>query len=208
MASTISAGTTAGTAIAIAGDTTGNLAFQTNGTTTAMTINTSQGVSVLNCLAVGNATPSTSGAGITFPATQSASSDANTLDDYEEGEWTARLTSDTPPSSVPQTQGNYTKVGNLVTVFVRFTNVNTSGGSGTMFISGLPFTSAATTEQQSAIPMMYGLNVSGAYISAYIGQSQTRIDFIGVSNNAAWSNVNMTAGSAKYFNMSITYRAA
>ena len=44
MPSTISAGTTAGTAIAITGDTTGNLAFQTNGTTTAMTINTSQNV--------------------------------------------------------------------------------------------------------------------------------------------------------------------
>lgn len=46
MPSTISAGTTAGTAIAIAGDTTGNLAFQTNGTTTAMTINTSQNVGI------------------------------------------------------------------------------------------------------------------------------------------------------------------
>jgi hypothetical protein len=46
MPSTISAGTTAGTAIAVAGDTTGNLAFQTNGTTTAMTINTSQQVGI------------------------------------------------------------------------------------------------------------------------------------------------------------------
>ena len=46
MASTISAGTTAGTAIAVAGDTTGNLAFQTNGTTTAMTINTSQDIGI------------------------------------------------------------------------------------------------------------------------------------------------------------------
>ena len=49
MPSTISAGTTAGTAIAISGDTTGNLAFQTNGTTTAMTIDTSQ-----NATFVGN----------------------------------------------------------------------------------------------------------------------------------------------------------
>ena len=46
MPSTISAGTTAGTAIAIAGDTTGNLAFQTNGTTTAMTITTAQRVGI------------------------------------------------------------------------------------------------------------------------------------------------------------------
>lgn len=46
MPSTISAGTTAGTAIAVAGDTTGNLAFRTNGTTTAMTIDTSQNVGI------------------------------------------------------------------------------------------------------------------------------------------------------------------
>jgi hypothetical protein len=42
MASTISAGTTSGTAIAITGDTTGALSLQTNGTTTAVTIDTSQ----------------------------------------------------------------------------------------------------------------------------------------------------------------------
>lgn len=40
--STISAGTTSGTALVNSGDTTGNLVFQTNGTTTALTINTSQ----------------------------------------------------------------------------------------------------------------------------------------------------------------------
>jgi hypothetical protein len=50
MPSTISAGTTAGTAIAVAGDTTGNLAFQTNGTTTAMTIDTSQNVNMVGNL--------------------------------------------------------------------------------------------------------------------------------------------------------------
>ena len=44
MASTISAGTSAGTAIAIAGDTSGALALQTNTGTTAVTIDTSQRV--------------------------------------------------------------------------------------------------------------------------------------------------------------------
>ncbi len=38
-------------------------------------------------IGLGGTSPS-SGTGITFPATQSASSDANTLDDYEEGTWT------------------------------------------------------------------------------------------------------------------------
>jgi hypothetical protein len=48
MASTISAGTTAGTALNFIADTTGNLAFQTNGNVTAMTIDTSQNVTYAN----------------------------------------------------------------------------------------------------------------------------------------------------------------
>jgi hypothetical protein len=55
MASTISAGTTSGTAIAIAGDTTGALALQTNNGTTAVTIDTSQNVGI------GTTSPSTYG---------------------------------------------------------------------------------------------------------------------------------------------------
>lgn len=42
MASTIAAGTTSGTALAMAGDTSGSLQLQTNGTTTAVTLDTSQ----------------------------------------------------------------------------------------------------------------------------------------------------------------------
>lgn len=44
--STIAAGTTSTTALTNTGDTTGNLVFQTNGTTTAMTIDTSQRVGI------------------------------------------------------------------------------------------------------------------------------------------------------------------
>lgn len=44
--STISAGTTSGTALVSTGDTSGNLVFQTNGTTTALTINTTQALGV------------------------------------------------------------------------------------------------------------------------------------------------------------------
>jgi len=52
MSSTISAGTTAGTAIAISGDTSGQLVLQTNGTTTAMTISTGQVVTLAQPLPV------------------------------------------------------------------------------------------------------------------------------------------------------------
>jgi hypothetical protein len=97
-------------------------------------------------IGVGGATPSASGAGITFPATQSASSDANTLDDYEEGTWTPTLGGgDTDPSSasyLTQT-GKYTKIGNMVTCWLRLGVSSFTGGSGAALVRGLPFTTAS-----------------------------------------------------------------
>lgn len=48
--SSISAGTTLTTALVSTGDTTGELVFKTNGTTTAVTIDTSQNVAVVGNL--------------------------------------------------------------------------------------------------------------------------------------------------------------
>jgi uncharacterized protein with FMN-binding domain len=112
------------------------------------------GGSFATTIGVGAATPAASGAGITFPATQSASSDANTLDDYEEGTWTGTLTGTVSnPSTAVTATGKYTKIGNTVAVQVFFENKNTSGASGDARVSGLPFSisdntaGAAMTEQ-------------------------------------------------------------
>jgi hypothetical protein len=85
-----------------------------------------------------------SGTGITFPATQSASSNANTLDDYEEGTWTPTLNfagGTTGITYAAVRSGRYTKVGRIVTV--SFAIILTSKGSstGNANISGLPFAS-------------------------------------------------------------------
>jgi hypothetical protein len=64
---------------------------------------------------VGNAA-GTSGRGITFPATQSASSNANTLDDYEEGTWTPDQGSGLVLVGAFSSAGYYTKIGNVVTI--------------------------------------------------------------------------------------------
>ncbi len=147
MASIINALTASGGGVAISGDATGNLALQSAGNT-AVTINTSQGVQFKNTIGVGDATPSTSGAGITFPATQSASSDANTLDDYEEGTWTPSFGgggSDPTVTYGGDRIGRYTKIGNLVYVSARLPVATVSGGSGVLLIRGLPFTLANDT---------------------------------------------------------------
>lgn len=61
-------------------------------------------------------TTTANGVGITFPATQSASTDANTLDDYEEGTWTPNQGSGLTVSGSFSSSGRYTKIGRLVYV--------------------------------------------------------------------------------------------
>jgi len=100
----------------------------------AMGINSNGGIKVLNTLGVGATTPSTSGSGITFPATQSASSDANTLDDYEEGTWTPAGGSLTNNATA-----TYTKVGRIV--YANFDISFPGGGAVAQAqVSGMPFT--------------------------------------------------------------------
>ena len=139
MAVTLNASTTTG--LVQSADTSGIIELQSNGTT-ALTVNTNEGIQILNCLGVGNATPSTSGAGITFPATQSASTDANTLDDYEEGTFSPTVigTSTAGTASYAVQVGRYTKIGNRVT-FNIYMEYSGGTGSGNLRVTGLPFTS-------------------------------------------------------------------
>ena len=150
MAVTLNASTSTG--LVQSADTSGVIELQSNGTT-ALTVNTNEGIQILNCLGVGNATPSTSGAGITFPATQSASTDANTLDDYEEGSWTPTFEGGTtnPTLTYAAQVARYTKIGNVVTVNGRIrVNTISSAGSGICYIAGLPFATASTANLQNA----------------------------------------------------------
>ena len=97
-------------------------------------------VTASTTIAVGGATPSTSGAGITFPVTQSASSSAKTLDDYEEGTWTPSLGG----TATYTTQvGYYTKIGRQVTLWGHL-QVLVIGTGSTSLISGNPFTPSAS----------------------------------------------------------------
>jgi hypothetical protein len=100
-------------------------------------------VKTASTVSVGGAMPAATGAGITFPAAASASSDANTLDDYEEGNWTATLAgSTTNPTTPVQVTGQYVKIGRVVHVQVNIANVNTAGAAGNVTVTGLPFTIA------------------------------------------------------------------
>jgi hypothetical protein len=95
-------------------------------------------------IGVGGTTPSASGSGITFPAIQSASSDANTLDDYEEGTWTPVVTSGSGSiTTVGAVSGVYTKIGNVLIAEFTITITTNGTGAGSIIASGLPFAATA-----------------------------------------------------------------
>ena len=98
------------------------------------------GGSFATTIGVGGATPAASGSGISFPATQSASSDANTLDDYEEGTFTPDLKFGGNAVSLTYGSrgGRYTKIGRCVTVSFYFVLSNKGSSSGVATVS-LPF---------------------------------------------------------------------
>ena len=116
-----------------------------------------------NCIGL-NIAPSTSGTGITFPATQNASSDANTLDDYEEGTWTPSDGSGAG-LSFSTSFSTYTKVGRLVTCSAKVVYPSTAS-TATTRINGLPFTSSSNNHAVSTI-----LTDSGTYFSNIVVES-------------------------------------
>ena len=100
----INASTSGAGGVITTADATGTLQLQSASTTVA-TVN-AYGIGL------GTGVPS-SGIGITFPATQSASSDANTLDDYEEGTFSPTVigTSTAGTASYGIQIGAYLKIG-------------------------------------------------------------------------------------------------
>lgn len=118
--------------------------FNTNGAS-SLILNSSNNAQFTKNISVGNVTPTTSGFGITFPATQSASTNANTLDDYEEGTWTpiaARYTGGNITAVYGVSNaGKYTKIGRIVILecYLDITSVSSQGSSLSQ-VTGLPFT--------------------------------------------------------------------
>jgi len=204
MAVTLNASTSTG--LVQSADTSGEIELQSNGTT-ALKVNTNEGIQILNCLGVGNATPSTSGAGITFPATQSASTDANTLDDYEEGTWTPTLTASSGSATyTSSTAGSYQKIGNRVYCF-GVIQLASSSLSGQIFVGGLPFTSSSTLTL-ARTPVCLGRHDSwntAPIGGAIVGISTTQFELYKFGSNSNTTDsvgADTTATSGIYFSLS------
>lgn len=141
------------------------------------------------------------GGGITFNGDTAA---ANALDDYEEGTFTATLKGGTTDPTTPVTStGTYTKIGRQVTVRGEFVNVDTTGASGVVSITGLPFTSASQTTG-SVMLFNFDLDTSTAQ-NSYIGASSLILEFYGQKDDAAWVPLKHNAGSGRYMIFTHTY---
>jgi len=154
-------------------------------------------------IGVGGATPSASGSGITFPATASSSTDANTLDEYEEGTWTPNLGGNTTYSNQV---GTYAKIGRLV--FANFSFAVTTLGTGGSIsqINGLPFTSGAAS-QNCANLLFSNTAVATSFGVYYMGNGGVVLNFsyqagasTGFTNNPnIYQNGTSMSGSIVYY---------
>jgi hypothetical protein len=148
--------------------------------------------------------------GITFPATQVPKSDANTLDDYEEGTFTPVLTGST--SGTFNGSGKYTKIGDVVNVFMQFAEITTGNKPiGDYTVTGLPFTSRAT--MPDATPLTIGgfarvtFDASKIQASAINANSTTVVVNELTSNGltTALTDANFVNGSNMFFRISGSY---
>jgi hypothetical protein len=178
--------------------TSGNLRFGANNSNDLLTLNTT-GTLILN-----GADTTANGSGVTFPATQNASSNANTLDDYEEGTWTPSLGGTTTYSSQ---LGQYVKVGRLVyATFDVIVNLIGTGSNST--ITGLPFVGGGIATGMAG-PVAYwdGANAALTTIMLRVDSGSTSISTASTAGNQTTStnganifkNSTRLLGTAIYF---------
>jgi hypothetical protein len=182
---------------------TGTLPVANGGT--GVTTSTGSGSNVLSAAPTltGQATIPTinlTGGQIAFPATQSASSDPNTLDDYEEGTWTPTITSGSGTITTYSVSGaKYTKIGNVCTATVAIF-VTTPGTAGGTLNFTLPFTGTNTIQIGG-----WGMevNTNGAMLKGYLPSSGVTMQITLYNNTSPFT----TGGGSNYI-MNVVYQTA
>jgi hypothetical protein len=148
--------------------------------------------------------------GIQFPATQSASANANTLDDYEEGTWTPALARVGASTLTYTSQnGNYVKIGQQVTVTFRVAiNAVTTQGSSVNYITNLPF--PVITAASSNIYFAGSIGQNTAFSTITVTNCMQAADGVGnitfhqatntaVNVDANWVASGIVMGTTTYF---------
>jgi len=159
-------------------------------------------------LGLGGGNPS-SGTGITFPATQSASSNANTLDDYEQGTWTPTLygaSGTIGTYAQGYNNGTYTKIGNVVYCYGAVGISNIGSWSGTVQVD-LPIPPNSSAQQGTGTVRSQEHTFDGALVFEWsTAGSAARFNVTKSATgqvNLQFSN--LTAASGNYLSFSLVY---
>jgi hypothetical protein len=144
--------------------------------------------------------------GITFPATQVASADANTLDDYEEGSFTPIIIGTTTAGTgTYSTQaGRYTKVGNLVHVALEV-EWSAHTGTGNMQVTGLPFTTSADVTQAGSCVVNNMTSPASTVVSLAVNSNNTVLRMLSISI-ATGNLASLTMDTAALVRATAVYR--
>lgn len=133
---------------------------------------------------------------ISFPATQNASSDANTLDDYEEGTFTPTISFGGAAVGVTYgTQsGSYTKIGNRVFGEIRLVLTAKGSSTGSASVEGLPFT-VSSARGGAGIGSSFNFTGLTGALNISVGPSSTAclVRQSSATGNGATTDANFTA---------------
>ena len=128
---------------------------------------------------------SSAGAGqIKFPATQNASANANTLDDYKEGTFTPDLYNAGYSSTWTTKTGKYTKIGNLVYITMLFDSGVSGTVGGALTVSGLPYAYSGAGNIPTIIGFTGNASVPGYYTCRMANAATTCV----ITNSAGSAN--------------------
>jgi parallel beta-helix repeat protein len=149
---------------------------------------------------------------VNFPATQVASSNANTLDDYEEGVHFPTMTATTGSITLSNNRLSYTKIGRAVSVQGEIDIASVSSPTGDILLT-LPFQNAPSTAARLSltafIVIAYGFSGSpSGFVRATIGSSSSTMN-LGLVNDFTFPGIasNLQAGSTFTFNFTYTASA-
>jgi len=148
----------------------------------------------------------TAGKGICLGVT--SNTDANTLDDYEEGTWTANLTGLTsaPDATCEDAAAVYTKIGNVVYWAFKISDEDTTGASGSWKVTGLPFTAGSSQYFKSGAFGCLNQGLSSDHHWLELPSTNTIMYLFNVADEGSWQYEAITPTAGYYFVASGTYR--
>jgi len=152
----------------------------------------------------------TSGKGIDFSATANSSGTMTSelLNDYEEGTFTATLTGTVANPTIPvTTTGRYTKIGRIVSISAFFSSVITTGASGRIQITGLPFTNNSSITSVGTVAFNSMATFTGSPFAS-LAASDTTIIMFSSNSAASYASVNFNAGITQDLWVSLNYTVA